>query len=377
MRTLAVDALRLVGPRTAMGRYIEHLAYHWSRLRGPFDRVVLMCPGDVRVDVPGHDTEVVLRPFAEGWPLLLWEQLALPRAARGASVLFCPSYVGPLAYGGPMVVANHGIYEALPGEFSWSQRLRSTPLFRRSARKASRVIANSKATKADLVTHFGVDEARIDVVYPAAHERFREPQDPALVERAVVAALGRRAPYVLFVGKLARRRNVPSLIEAFGRARREGRLPHHLLIVGPNVTGLRVDEIAARSGADGFVTHVPHLGQEELARLYAGADIFVLPTTYEGLSWTILEAMASGTAVLAVPHPTLAEVGGEAAYTVPTPGAEDLARGLLVLLTEPDLRRRHAERGRAVAARHSWRGSAEETLAILDRVARPADRSSR
>lgn len=373
MRTLVVDALRLVGPRTAMGRYLEYMAEEWSRMELPFERVVLMAPGEPELRLPGG-AGVSLRRLGGREPRLWWEQVTLPRAARHAALLFGPAYVCPLAYAGRRVVANHGIYEGLPGEFGAFQRLRTIPLYRRSAHAAQRVIANSEATRADLVRHFGLDRARIDVVLPAAHELFHRPQDPRLVEAEVSAALGARLPYVLFVGKLSRRRHAPALIEAFARARRGGTLPHRLLFVGPNVDGLPLDALAERFGVSGQVRHVPHLDQPRLARLYAGADVYALPTTHEGLSWTILEAMASGAPVLTVEHRTLAEVGAGAVHALPSASVDHLAAGLSRLLHDPQLRERLARLGRAEARRLSWRRSAAQTMAILDAAALPADR---
>lgn len=375
MRTLVVDALRLLGPRTAMGRYIEQLARHWSRSRGPFDCVELLSPAPAALDGLGTGTPVALRVVRPGRPFLLWEQVVLARAARRVAMLFCPSYVAPLLHGGPLVVANHGIYEALPGEFSRWHRLRTIPLFRSSARKAGRVIANSRATRADLVAHFGIPESRIDVVYPAADERFHAARDPDVVRRAVVAALGEAVPYILFVGKLSRRRNVPSLVEAFARARREAGIPHRLLIIGPCAGGPSVEKVAQRYGVDGVVRHVPHLDQDALAALYAGADLFVLPTVYEGLSWTMLEAMASGAPVLTVPHPTLQEVGGGAVHVAPSAAPQELAGALASVLTDATLRDALAASGRREATRFSWARAASETLEILDRAAAPSDAS--
>lgn len=358
-----------------MGRYIECLARQWSRTTGPFDSIELLCPVAAAIEGLAAATRVSLHAPATGLPRLAWEQLVLARAARNAAVLFCPAYVAPLLRRGPLVVANHGIYEGLPGEFSTWHRWRTIPLFRASVRRARRIVANSQATRADLVRHFGVAEQKVDVVYPAADERFHAPAEPATVAKTVLAVLGQAAPYVLFVGKLSRRRNVPALVEAFALARRRGRLPQRLLIVGPSAGEESVARLAERHGVSGVVRHVPHLDQDALAALYAGADAFVLPTTYEGLSWTLLEAMASGAPVLTVPHPTLREVGGGCVHLAASAAPGDLAEGLCALLGDGRLRNELRELGRREAARFSWAASAAETLAILDRVALPEDRS--
>jgi glycosyltransferase involved in cell wall biosynthesis len=371
VRTLVVNALRLAGAPTAMARYIEALAETWSAAEVPFDRVLLAVPGPAALELPPGPVALwTLRP---GTPLALWEQVVLARAARGAAALFCPAYTAPLAHWGPLVVANHGIYEAVPEEFPRLARLRSTTVQRASARRAHRVIANSSVARGDVERFFGVPRDRIEVILPGIHERFFRRRPAEEVAAEVRRILGREVPYVLFVGKLARRRNLPALVAAFAAVRRRTGIPHRLVVVGPNTTGLDVAGLARAEGVADRVVYLPHMDAEPLARLYAGAEVFALPTTYEGLSWTILEAMASGTPVLTVPHPQLAEGGGDAAFVAASPAVEDLAPALERLLADPGLRARHAEAGRRRAAAFRWPAAAARTMEAIDRVAAPQD----
>ncbi len=345
-------------------------------MKVPFDRVVFMTPEFVPLSDLGTTTEVTFRHFSARWPLLAWEQVALPRRVAGTSVLYCPTYFAPLAHRGPLVLANHGIYERLPDEFTRLQRLRNTPLHKLSARHATRVIANSRQTKNDVAEFFGVSRERIDVVYPAANELFFAEHSEAEIRAEVRHRLGDDAPYVIFVGKLSKRRHIPNLIEAFALARQAGALPHHLLVVGPNTTGIDVHGLAARHGVGKTVHYISFIDHQPLSLLYAGATAFVLPTTYEGISHTMLEAMASGTAVLTVEHPTLEEGARGAVLTVPTANVPDLVDGLRKILGNEERRRELAAKGRQAARAFSWAGVAQETMTILDNVAAPADTSS-
>jgi glycosyltransferase involved in cell wall biosynthesis len=372
MRTLAVNALRMIGRRTAIGRHLEYLAAHWSTHETPFDRIVFMTPAPVRMEGLGTSTRVEFESFGDGLPRLLWEQAALPRRAAGAAVLFS-EYTCPLLRRGPVVVANHGIYEAVPEAFSRWQRFRATAVNKRSARHATRVIANSQSTRQDVARYFGVPDARIDVVYPGPADLFFESHDPASIAAVVREAIGREAPYVIFVGKLARRRHVPNLIEAFAAVRRRHDLPHHLLIVGPNVNDLAIAELAGANGVADAVTHHPHMEQEPLAKLYAGAELYVLPSTYEGISWTMFEAMASRTAVLTVEHPALREGAAGAVHVLPDPTVESLERGLTELLLDDARRADYEARGQERAREFSLARSADATMEILDRVAPASD----
>ena len=178
------------------------------------------------------------------------------------------------------------------------------------------------------------------------------------------------------MGKLSRRRNVPNLIEAFATVRGRERLPHHLLIIGPNVNQLPLAQLAQQHGITPFFTHVPHMEQAALAKVYAGADLFVLPSIYEGISWTILEAMASSTAVLGVDHPAPTESASSAVMTILTPGVDDLVRGMTALLTDAELKEHYRSKGRALAQTFSLAESARSTLEVLHRTARDSDSGS-
>ena len=331
-----------------------------------------MSPEPVDVQGLGDRTPVEFQAFGGRLPRLGWEQYALPRRAANASVLFS-EYTCPLLRRTATVVANHGIYEAVPEAFSRWDRFRATSVNKRSARHATRVIANSASTKKDVSTFFGVDASRIDVVYPGPADIFFAQHSRAEIAAAVVDALGEDVPYIIFVGKLATRRHIPNLMAAFAQVRAEHALPHHLLLVGPNVNGLPVADLASSLGIVDVVRYHHHLEQEPLAKLYAGADLYVLASTYEGISWTMLEAMASRTAVLTVEHPALHEGPAGSVYALPDPSVPSLVQGLTDLLLDADRRQALAEKGLATAQSFSLARSADATMEILDRVAPARD----
>lgn len=374
MRTLVVNALRLAGKRTAMGRHMEMLAKHWSAMSVPFDRVLFAVPRAVQFDQIENVPNMELLVLPTSLPNLLWEQHVLPKAASKASLLFCPAYTCPVIYGGKIVLANHGIYEALPQEFKLVERLRATPVNYASAKRADHVIANSLATKQDLIKFFGVPESKLSVVLPAASDLCWQNYDRDSIKREVIEWVGDDVPYVIFVGKLAKRRHVPNLIEAFSKIKSKHSLPHRLLIIGPNTSELPLDELIATAGGDTVVRYKQHAEMEPLAKLYAGADVYTLPTTYEGISQTMFEAMASGAAVLTVDHPVLAEGGGNAVLAMPTPSVDDLAAGLEKLLTDKPFRNDLSQRAKERAAQFSWRNTSEQTMKVLDRIALSQDR---
>jgi alpha-1,3-rhamnosyl/mannosyltransferase len=354
-----------------MGRHIEMLAKHWSRMNVPFDRILLAVTKPAELADLGTVTPIEFLHLPSALPNLAWEQGVLPAAAKNAAMLFCPAYTCPFIYSGRVVLANHGIYEALPQEFSLMDRLRATPVNWLSAQRADHVIANSLSTRGDLIKFFNVPERKLSVVLPAASDLCWEEYSPDEIKQEVLRVVGADVPYVIFVGKLAKRRNVPNLIEAFTAVKTKHSLPHRLLIIGPNTSELPLTEMIDTAGGESVVRYLEHMEMEPLAKLYAGADAYALPTTYEGISQTMFEAMASGTAVLTVEHPTLAEGGGDAVLVAATPSIEDLTRELERLLTDKKFRTELALKGKQRASNFSWRRTSELTMEILDKAAKP------
>jgi glycosyltransferase involved in cell wall biosynthesis len=362
---LAVVARRLAGPLTGVGRYLEYLLYHWGRSGSPFERIVAYAPAAPSLD-PGTITgRVELRLLPSRLPPLAWENLLLPRRMDRADVVFGP-YTLPWRSSGVAVVSNLGIYESRPEDFSWSQRARTVPFFRHSARRARLVIANSESTRRDLVQYLGVADRKIRVIYPGIDGAFRPLGGDTVPVRLARAWNVPAGPFFLFVGKLSKRRNIPMLLDAFGRLRRERSIPHSLLVVGPDYLGVDAPRLITERRLEGAAFYVPFAPREDLVELYSAATAFVLPTLHEGFSFTILEALACGAPVVTFDHPPLNEAGvREAVLAVEQPSAEALYGALGEILDRPERRAQLRQAGLACAARFSWKQVADQTMGVL------------
>jgi glycosyltransferase involved in cell wall biosynthesis len=217
----------------------------------------------------------------------------------------------------------------------------------RSARRAARILAVSERTKRDLVELYGVPEARI-VVTPNGVDPEFTPSGPA----------HDGPPYALFVGALGRRKNPVAAIEALPLVDAELRL----VLAGPDKGGGEAARAAiARHGLDGRVELAGYVPKQELAALYRGAACLVLPSRYEGFGLPVLEAMASGTPVVATAAGALGEVAGDAAILVEEPDPVALAGAIERALAD---RERLVRAGLARARAFSWRATAERTAAV-------------
>ncbi|MGC8839402.1 MAG: glycosyltransferase family 4 protein [Anaerolineae bacterium] len=319
-----------------------------------------------KLDLPPHAEVLRVRPGNA----FLRVPLAMPLlVARWRADLLHVNYVAPPLCPCPTVVTVHDIsYEFFPAFFSPRDRRMLGTLVPLSARRAARVIAVSEQTRQDLMRVYGIPGERIAVTYEAAAPGFAPVEDRARIE-ATCARYGIRRPYVLALGNLQPRKNVARLVEAFALARREGNLPHQLAVAGK--AQWRESEVYAaveRLGLQDAVRFPGYVADEDLPALYSGADCFAYPSLYEGFGMPPLEAMACGTPVLASHAGALREVVGDAAWVVDPTDVEDIARGLLALLTDPGTAEAYRQKGRARAAAFSWRRLAEETLEVYRQV---------
>jgi glycosyltransferase involved in cell wall biosynthesis len=365
---LDVNGLRLVGSRFGVGRYIEYLFRNWTELEAPFDRVQLFTPRDLDdpIPLPGFvDHRVVPTSRSSGY----WEQAVLPRRHHAGDLLFCPSYVAPLAARGKVVVTHHGSYEALPSAFSLPQRIKARLLYQASARRADRIITVSESSKRDIVSYYRISPDKIEVIPQGVDPAFRPLKDPERLSRVRDEYVGSDRPIVLFVGKLTARRNIPQLVEAFARLRREHAIPHALLLVGANSAAHDLVRIAADAGVTADVFHREFASHEELVELYNAADIFVYPSSYEGFGVPVLEAMACGVPVVTLANSAFLEFA-DGAYLCRDGSVPELYAGINTVLASDSLRASLRAKGLARSRDFLWEGIARRTMDVLVDVAR-------
>lgn len=296
-------------------------------------------------------------------PPLVWENVVLPRRIRRADVLLSSSFTMPvLAPTPPTVLLVYDALQALrPTDFGARGRL-VFPFMRASIRRADIIVTISEAARDDIVRGFGVDPARLEIVPGGVDEQFRPLADPDAdrVRRAV--GLDER-PYLLFVGKLSKRRNVPAIIEAAGMLRKRG-FPHVLVLAGYNTTGLPLTDLAQRAGAE--LVHVEGVGDDLLVDLYNGADVFVQAPLHETYSLPLIEAMACGTPAVTSGEPALREIGGDAATYIEEPTPTAIANAIGSLLNDAARRAESRQIGlhRASSLRWPQRAAALAALCV-------------
>lgn len=232
-------------------------------------------------------------------------------------------------------------------------------------RHATRVVAVSENTAADLRSEGQVEADRIDVVYEARGHDVEPSSDPAAVRRRY-----RVGPqYILNVGTLEPRKNLERLVRAFERLPTTIRDPELVLVGGEGWRSDRIRQAVVGSPARGRIHLLGRVPADDLAALYANASVFAYPSLYEGFGLPVLEAMAAGTAVLTSDVSSLPEVAGDAALLVDPHSVDAILDGLTRLLSHEALRARLEEAGPRRARKFSWERTARETLAAYRRAA--------
>jgi len=350
----------LVGIVGGPATYARELVAALARLGG-HDYVVFT---DQPPAFAALDVERVHVPLPTTYHQATWDHARLPGlvAAHGVALYHGTKNVLPWRLAVPGVVTVHDLaVYACPETFAWPQRLHFRLAVPRSVARATRVIADSVHAQRDLVARFGLDPARVPVV-PLAMPAAFATTPPADVVAALRARHGLGPRLVACVGTIQPRKRVERVIEAFGRAGGAAR-GWELAIAGRLRPGYAPSWLHALPPG---VRWLGPLDDDAVRALYAAAEIALTASEYEGFGLTVLEAMASGCAVIAPAVTSIPEVAGDAALLVPRSDATLLGDALARLLAEPETRAALAARARERAARFTWAETASRTRRVYE-----------
>lgn len=363
---VALDVLPLAGDRTGVGRFCHGLAASLAG-RGDVAVVPFALGRHARAELAGPVAELGLDP-ARTWPVPTSAATAwCSRASRPPAEWLCgdvdvvhgTNFVVPPTRAAARVVTVHDLTALRFPELCARSSLAYPKAVRRAAAGGAFVHTPSRFVADEVAERLGVDPARIRVVPhgidpPTARGDHRAPAS---------------APYVLALGAIEPRKDLPSLVAAFDRL-----APDHptlrLVLAGPPGWGAEaVLEAVRASAAAGRVELTGYVDEARRADLLAGASVLAYPSRYEGFGFPPLEAMAAGVPVVATAVGALPEVLGDAAVLVAPGDVDALAEAIAAVLAGGATRDALVAAGRARAAGSTWQACGEAMVALYREAA--------
>ena len=379
MMQIGIDYTAAARQRAGIGRYTRELIAALLAVESPHQYVLFAATGglksgdgepeigDGRLGTERRQVRFRALPISDEWLARLWHRLRLPIPVETVTgpidVFYSPDFVLPPTRPRTRTLLTvHDLsFLRYPDHFVPKLVRYLSRVVPRSVVRADRILADSEATRADLIAYLGAPPEKVDVLYSGVDPRFRPDPEPGEWERLRARYDLGDLPYILSVGTLQPRKNYLRLIRAFATLSAEIEL-----VIAGGRGWLYQDVITEAAKLGGRVRILGFVEEAELPALYRNAALFAFPSLHEGFGLPVLEAMACGVPVVCSGVSSLPEVAGDAALLVDPLDTDELAEVLNRVLEDADLRREMATSGLAQAARFTWERAARQLLAAFD-----------
>ena len=357
---VGIDGRAFSSPAAGVRRYVTELG---SALLALGEGVDIVALGGSRGTFPqgfGYVDEPWHPPTNLGWTIA-----GLPRAAAraGVDLIHAPAYTAPLWGAVPTVLTIHDVsYERHPEWYPYRRDWLRRAFYRSSAHAAAHILTVSEFSRREIAAAYGIPIEHVTVAPHGVSPAFSPGASPSSLPGRVTA------PFLLHVGDLHERRNLPVAIEALAGARPRVGSPLSLVLAGVDRgVGARLDEQAAAANVP--LIRLGAVDDAQLRSLYHAAAALVYPSRYEGFGLPVLEAMASGTPVLASRAASIPEVLGETGILLNPDEPTAWADAIVGVMTDAAQQARMRAAGVARAAEFTWARTARATLDVYLRVA--------
>lgn len=370
---IGIDARMYGYAQTGIGNYIRHLLKYIFKLDKENNYVIFLLPEEYdNFELPNERIrKIKVSAKWYGWK----EQFLFPIELykENLDLMHFTHFNSPVLYFKKSIVTIHDVTPYFfPGHKMKSviRKIGFRTVFFSSVKKASKVIAVSKNTKIDIVKHFKIKKNKIDVIYEGADGQFKVINNNQKITE-IKKKYNITKPFIFYTGVWRNHKNLVGLVKAFGILKNKYKLNYQLVLGGkedpyyPEVRKtwekLKLEKEIIRTG---------FIKQEELSLFYNAAEIFVIPSFYEGFGLIGLEAMSCGTPVVSSDKTSLPEVLGDAAIYFNPNNPEEMAEKMKLVLTDKKLYNELREKGFKQVEKYSWERMGGETIEIYDNILR-------
>ena len=301
---------------------------------------------------------------------LIRNVITLPRNVRKYELdaLFA-TYTVPLFSYCPVVVAVHDLsYIHFPEFFPPRVRLQLSAMIPWSIRRAAHVTALSEFSKQDLIDQYNIPGEKITVTYLSVDDRFQPMErNLALAQIRQKYPVGER--FILAVGNLQPRKNIPRLLKAFSQLHRSRQINHQLVVVGQDLWyAQNIYQAVQELSVDDKVIFTGYVDDEELPLLYNAADLFVYPSLFEGFGIPVLEAMRCGTPTVTSNTSSLPEVIGHSALSFDPYNVDAIADVIYSIVVDEERRKMLGKQCLQRSQVFSWEDTAKRLIRVFEGV---------
>ncbi|MBI2411051.1 MAG: glycosyltransferase family 4 protein [Candidatus Kerfeldbacteria bacterium] len=360
---IGIDASRANSlTRTGTEWYSYHVIQELKKLIPAEHEVVLYSKEPLRADLadlPAHWRSRVLH-----WPpKLLWTQfrLSLEMLLHRPDVLYIPAHTIPLIHPKKIALVVHDVgFERQTELYSTKEKAYHRFAMKLAVKYATSIITVSAFSKSEIVDVYHIDPKRITVIFNGLNNY--EYDSASIPFSSLEQRLHIRKPYLLFIGRVEQKKNIPFLIDIFAILKTQYHFSGQLILAGS--PGFGHDDVMNRIAAHQLKQDVIQTGwieEHELRTLMQNATLFVFPSAYEGFGIPILEAMQAGIPVVCSAIPALQEVGGEAACYMDIHSSHSAAEKINALLAAPDQMMTLRQKGTERVKQFSWSATAAQT----------------
>ncbi len=368
---IGIDARMYGYAQTGIGNYIRHLLKYIFELDKENNYVIFLLPEEYdNFELPNERIrKIKVSAKWYGWK----EQILFPIELykENLDLMHFTHFNSPVLYFKKSIVTIHDVTPYFfPGHKMKSviRKIGFRTVFFSSVKKASKVIAVSENTKSDIVKYFKIKENKIKVIYEGADSQFKIINNNQKITE-IKKKYNITKPFIFYTGVWRNHKNLVGLVKAFGVLKNKYKLNYQLVLGGKEDPYYpEVRKTWEKLGLEKKIIRTGFIKQEELPLFYNAAEIFVIPSFYEGFGLIGLEAMACGTPVVSSNKTSLPEVLGDAAIYFNPNNPEEMAEKMKLVLTDKKLYNELREKGFRQIRKYSWERMGRETMEIYGKI---------